>query len=34
MSKRHFTSDWHLGMQVLLDKNIMGTDVRNFENIN
>ena len=33
MSKRHFTSDWHLGMQVLLDKNIMGNDVRNFENV-
>ena len=33
MSKRFFTSDWHLGMQTLLNKNIMQDEVRPFKDI-
>lgn len=34
MSKRWFTSDWHLGMQTLLNRNVMHNDTRQFTNVN
>lgn len=34
MAKRFFTSDWHLGMSTLLNKNVMHEEARNFRNVN
>lgn len=33
MSKRWFTSDWHLGMQTLLSRSVMHDDVRPFSTV-
>lgn len=33
MSKRWFTSDWHLGMKTLLNKNVMLEDTRPFADV-
>lgn len=33
MSKRFFTSDWHLGMATLLNAAVMHEDVRKFKSI-
>lgn len=33
MAKRFYTADFHLGMSLLLDKNIMKDDVRPFKNV-
>lgn len=33
MAKRLWTADWHLGSSILLDKRIMGADVRPFKDV-